>query len=71
MQCMVGTPGRVLDMIGKRHFRVDFLGFVLDAADHMLSRGFKNQIYDMFFKTLPPNIEVCILSATMPPDIWI
>merc|ERR1712203_1008769 len=66
---VVGTPGRVLDMISKRHFRVDALQvFVLDEADEMLSRGFKDQIYDIF-KTLPPNVQVCLFSATMPPDI--
>jgi len=68
-QCVVGTPGRVLDMIGKRHFRVDNLvTFVLDEADEMLSRGFKDQIYDIF-KTLPPNVQVCLFSATMAPEI--
>jgi translation initiation factor 4A len=66
---VVGTPGRVYDMIGKRHLRVDdLITFVLDEADEMLSRGFKDQIYDIF-KTLPPNIQVCLFSATMPPDI--
>jgi translation initiation factor 4A len=68
-QCVVGTPGRVLDMIGKRHFKVDSLAvFVLDEADEMLSRGFKDQIYDIF-KTLPPNVQVCLFSATMAPEI--
>merc|ERR1712193_478324 len=66
---IVGTPGRVLDMVGKRHFRVDdLITFVLDEADEMLSRGFKDQIYDIF-KTLPPNIQVCLFSATMAPEI--
>jgi len=66
---VVGTPGRVFDMIGKRHLRVDdLLTFILDEADEMLSRGFKDQIYDIF-KTLPPNIQVCLFSATMPPEI--
>jgi translation initiation factor 4A len=66
---VVGTPGRVFDMISKRHLRVDdLLTFVLDEADEMLSRGFKDQIYDIF-KTLPPNIQVCLFSATMAPDI--
>jgi translation initiation factor 4A len=66
---VVGTPGRVYDMIGKRHLRVDDLvTFVLDEADEMLSRGFKDQIYDIF-KTLPPNVQVCLFSATMPPEI--
>jgi len=66
---VVGTPGRVFDMLGKRHLRIDdLLTFVLDEADEMLSRGFKDQIYDIF-KTLPPNVQVCLFSATMPPEI--
>jgi len=66
---IVSTPGRVYDMIGKRHLRVeDLLTFVLDEADEMLSRGFKDQIYDIF-KTLPPNVQVCLFSATMAPEI--
>merc|ERR1711990_748236 len=66
---VVGTPGRVFDMISKRHLRIDdLLTFVLDEADEMLSRGFKDQIYDIF-KTLPPNVQVCLFSATMPPEI--
>jgi translation initiation factor 4A len=66
---IVGTPGRVFDMVSKRHLRIDdLLTFVLDEADEMLSRGFKDQIYDIF-KTLPPNVQVCLFSATMPPEI--
>mmetsp|Transcript_95155 Transcript_95155/g.198948 ORF Transcript_95155/g.198948 Transcript_95155/m.198948 type:complete len:392 (+) Transcript_95155:123-1298(+) len=66
---VVGTPGRVYDMISKRHLKVDDLvTFVLDEADEMLSRGFKDQIYDIF-KCLPPNIQVCLFSATMAPEI--
>jgi len=43
---VVGTPGRVFDMIGKRHLRVDdLICFVLDEADEMLSKGFKDGIY--------------------------
>merc|ERR1712226_1824317 len=66
---VVGTPGRVFDMINKRHLRVDdLITFVLDEADEMLSRGFKDQIYDIF-KCLPPNVQVCLFSATMAPEI--
>jgi len=68
-QLIVGTPGRVMDMVGKRHLRVDDIGlFVLDEADEMLSRGFKEQIYDIF-KFMPPNVQVALFSATMAPDI--
>lgn len=67
--CVVGTPGRVMDMIGKGHLQVDnLLVFVLDEADEMLSHGFKDQVYDIFRK-LPPNVQVCLFSATMPPEM--
>jgi len=33
--------------------------FVLDEADEMLSRGFKDQIYDIF-QLLPPKLQVCV-----------
>jgi translation initiation factor 4A len=41
---------------------------VLDEADEMLSRGFKEQIHDVFTK-MPYNIQVILLSATMPADV--
>ena len=44
---VVGTPGRVFDMINRRAFRTDSIKiFCLDEADEMLSRGFKDQIYE-------------------------
>merc|ERR1712168_1672251 len=65
---VVGTPGRVFDMISRKVLRsTDIKQFVLDEADEMLSRGFKDQIYDVFRK-LPSNIQVILLSATMPED---
>jgi translation initiation factor 4A len=42
--------------------------FILDEADEMLSRGFKDQIYDVF-RTLNENIQVILLSATMPAEV--
>jgi len=66
---VVGTPGRVFDMISRGALRTDDMKmFVLDEADEMLSRGFKDQIYDVFRK-LPSNIQVILLSATMPEDV--
>ena len=42
---IVGTPGRVFDIMKKGFLKVDHLRlFVLDEADEMLSRGFKTQI---------------------------
>ena len=55
---IVGTPGRVFDMIDRKKLSVnDIKMFVLDEADEMLSRGFKDQIYDIF-KRLPTNVQV-------------
>lgn len=66
---VVGTPGRVYDMISRRALRANHIKlFVLDEADEMLSRGFKDQIYDVF-KLLPTEVQVILLSATMPNDV--
>jgi translation initiation factor 4A len=68
-QLVVGTPGRVLDMISRRYLRVDdLIALILDEADEMLSSGFKDQMYDVF-QLLPPDVQVCLFSATMPPEI--
>lgn len=66
---VVGTPGRVYDMINRRALKLDCVNlFVLDEADEMLSRGFKDQIYDVF-KYMPENVQCAIFSATMPLDV--
>jgi translation initiation factor 4A len=66
---VVGTPGRVFDMINRGALRAEHIKmFVLDEADEMLSRGFKDQIYDIF-QLLPPTTQVVLLSATMPADV--
>ena len=66
---VVGTPGRVFDMINRRALRTDNVKiFCLDEADEMLSRGFKDQIYEVF-QHLPQDTQVVLLSATMPSDV--
>merc|ERR1712110_1061604 len=66
---VVGTPGRVFDMISRKVPRPnDIKQFVLDEADEMLSRGFKDQIYDVF-RFLNQEIQVILLSATMPAEV--
>jgi len=66
---VVGTPGRVFDMIERRALDVRNVKlFVLDEADEMLSRGFTDQIYDVFRK-LPENVQVGLFSATMPEEV--
>uniref|UniRef100_A0A8D2JLX3 RNA helicase n=1 Tax=Sciurus vulgaris TaxID=55149 RepID=A0A8D2JLX3_SCIVU len=66
---IVGTPGRVFDMLNRRYLSPKYIKmFVLDEADEMLSCGFKDQIYDIFQK-LNSNTQVVLLSATMPSDV--
>jgi translation initiation factor 4A len=69
VQIVVGTPGRVFDMVNRQCMILESVKlFILDEADEMLSRGFKDQIYDIF-QHLPPKVQVCLFSATMPPEI--
>ena len=69
VQVVVGTPGRVYDMIKRQELSLAAVKiFVLDEADEMLSRGFKDQIYDVF-QHLPAKVQVCLFSATMPEEI--
>lgn len=66
---VVGTPGRVLDMMKRDFLKIDYLKlFVLDEADEMLGRGFNEQIKEIF-KLLPADIQVALFSATMPAEI--
>jgi translation initiation factor 4A len=69
VQVVVGTPGRVFDMVNRRALRTDACKmFMLDEADEMLSRGFKDQIYDIF-KFMPEEVQVALFSATMPLEV--
>ena len=69
VQVVVGTPGRVMDMIQRRCLQVDALKlFILDEADQMLDRGFKDQIYEIFSCGLPADTQVALFSATMPKE---
>jgi len=66
---VVGTAGRVYDMIRRRNLMTSSIKlFVLDEADEMLSKGFKEQIYDIF-KHFSDNVQVALFSATLPDDI--
>jgi translation initiation factor 4A len=66
VQYIVGTPGRVFDMLKRYAIVTDKIKtFVLDEADEMLSRGFKEQIYEIF-QYIPKESQICLFSATMP-----
>lgn len=66
---IVGCSGRIFDMIKRKNINVDDIRILaLDEADEMLSRGFKEQIYNIF-QFLNTNIQVALFSATMPDDV--
>ncbi|TYH32475.1 hypothetical protein ES288_A01G254900v1 [Gossypium darwinii] len=53
-----GTPGRVCDMIKRRTLRTRAIKLlILNESDEMLSRGFKDQIYDVY-RHLPPELQL-------------
>jgi len=67
---IVGCPGRVYDMIRRRHINANKLKLViLDEADEMLSSGFKEQIYNVF-QYLNKNVQIALFSATLPNNIF-
>jgi ATP-dependent RNA helicase DeaD len=66
---VVGTPGRVIDMINRGALRCDKLSyFVLDEADEMLNMGFADDIEEIFRQTNEEK-SVLLFSATMPERI--
>tara|TARA_B100000963_G_scaffold143333_1_gene124890 strand:+ start:307 stop:1518 length:1212 start_codon:yes stop_codon:yes gene_type:complete len=66
-QFIIGTPGRVYDMMKRYVLKTtDVKCFVMDEADEMLSKGFKDQIYEIF-QFIPKEAQICIFSATLPP----
>ena len=66
---VVGTPGRVHDMLRRRKINTKFIKLlIIDEADEMLSAGFKEQIYNIF-NFLSNNVQVCLFSATLPVEI--
>ena len=66
---LIGTPGRILDMIQKRCLFTDKLKtLIFDEADEILSYGFKECIYNIV-NTIPETTQICLFSATMPDDI--
>lgn len=68
-QIVVGTPGRVNDLIRRKFLKTESLSLlILDEADEMLSSGFKDQMYKIF-KSMPNNVQIALFSATMPKDL--
>ena len=68
-QVVVGTPGRVIDLIDKGALQLDDVRyFVLDEADEMLRMGFAEDV-ETIAQSLPTDRRTALFSATMPPAI--
>jgi ATP-dependent RNA helicase RhlE len=66
---LVATPGRLLDLLGARHVRLeDVSHLVLDEADRMLDMGFVRDVMKIVAK-LPQERQSLLFSATMPTDV--
>lgn len=67
-QIVVGTPGRVMDLIDRGVLRFDFTKFViLDEADEMLDMGFFEDVTTIVAEI--PEKKIWMFSATMPGPI--
>jgi ATP-dependent RNA helicase DeaD len=69
VQIVVATPGRMLDIIGRK--AIDFSSVkyvVLDEADEMLNMGFQEDINEIL-STTPDDKKTWLFSATMPPEV--
>ncbi|TVQ10931.1 MAG: DEAD/DEAH box helicase [Leptolyngbya sp. DLM2.Bin27] len=68
-QIVVGTPGRVLDMLNRGSLSLQNLGWlVLDEADEMLNMGFIQDVEKILSKA-PADRQTAFFSATMAPAI--
>lgn len=66
---VVGTPGRVLDLIGRNILKLGFIEYmVLDEADEMLNMGFIEDI-EQIINACNPDRRILLFSATMPNRI--
>lgn len=66
---VVGTPGRVIDLIKRRVLDLSEVQFVvLDEADQMLNVGFAEDV-ETILENLPQEHQTMMFSATMPS--WI
>ncbi len=66
---VVATPGRLLDLVGQRHLRLDRVSIlVLDEADRMLDMGFVRDMRKVL-ALLPMRRQSLLFSATMSRDI--
>ena len=66
---VVGTPGRIVDLIKRKCLILKKINFVvLDEADEMLNMGFKDDL-DKILEETSENKQTLLFSATMPKEV--
>lgn len=69
-QFIVGTPGRIYDLIVRGDLVLTHMKYViLDEADQMLENLFADQIDQIFTTSFPESVHLALFSATMPNDV--
>jgi ATP-dependent RNA helicase DeaD len=68
-QIIVATPGRLIDLIGRKAIKLKDVDIVvLDEADEMLNMGFEEDI-NKILATTPDTRSTWLFSATMPKEV--
>jgi superfamily II DNA/RNA helicase len=69
-QFIVGTPGRVYDLIRRGALKLDAMRvLIMDEADQMLEDRFREQVHCILEFKFPPTTQVALFSATMLPEV--
>lgn len=69
-QFIVGTPGRIFDLIRRGDLVLDHIKYiVLDEADQMLEDLFAEQIKSILDNKFPASARLALFSATMPQNV--
>jgi len=68
VQIIVGTPGRIIDLIERLALRTDKIKILcLDEADEMLSHGFYEKVKNIV-KSMTSKTQIILFSATLPRE---
>jgi ATP-dependent RNA helicase DeaD len=69
VQIVVGTPGRLIDVLGRGSLRLESIKMVvLDEADEMLKMGFIDDV-ETILSGVPKPRQIALFSATMPAEV--
>ena len=69
-QFIVGTPGRIFDLIRRGDLAIEHMKYIiLDEADQMLEDLFAEQIRTILDNKFPASTRLALFSATMPTNV--